>query len=229
MRSLIAAIIVASAAGAAEASTITVSGFDAFGLSETNFTDSLDLPRFGDLAPGVSFSRVTGVTLTLTQSVSGTYEAMSRSTTQNTTINGTGPGGAYVDVASTLVSDGTGALAPLALNLEPGSFGTILLVRGTTRMIPFAASQTVSFALGPIASLSGSGLFSLIFDNISDFTDRFTGGNALTGGVVEVGLTGRIDYTYEDVAQVPLPATLPLLLAGLGGLGFLSQRKRVLA
>jgi hypothetical protein len=36
----------------------------------------------------------------------------------------------------------------------------------------------------------------------------------------------NIVLTYEDVAPVPVPAALPLLLAGVGGLGLMARRKR---
>jgi hypothetical protein len=36
----------------------------------------------------------------------------------------------------------------------------------------------------------------------------------------------NIVLTFDDVTPVPVPAALPLLLAGVGGLGLMARRKR---
>lgn len=51
--------------------------------------------------------------------------------------------------------------------------------------------------------------------------DRITGGTTLTNRSDSVSLG-----TVRDVAPVPLPASLPLLLAGFAGLGLASRRKK---
>lgn len=58
-----------------------------------------------------------------------------------------------------------------------------------------------------------------IFTNESEFIDR----NVILPGV-QGGLPPRLNFT---VAAVPLPASLPLLLAGLGGVAMLRRRRAV--
>lgn len=48
---------------------------------------------------------------------------------------------------------------------------------------------------------------------------------ALSGGPTTYSV-GEVQLTYATTAPVPLPATLPLLLAGFAGLGILARRRK---
>lgn len=76
---------------------------------------------------------------------------------------------------------------------------------------------------GQSASLSGSGdgssslITGLEFFGITELTFDFAGSGAIDDLVVEA---------VDGPAPIPVPAALPLLLAGLGGLGLVARRRR---
>jgi hypothetical protein len=78
-----------------------------------------------------------------------------------------------------------------------------------------------AFSVGTTSITSGSGAFTTVsptgFTNITSLV--FT----RTAGITRID---NIVLTYEDVTPVPVPAALPLLLAGIGGLGLMARRKR---
>lgn len=55
------------------------------------------------------------------------------------------------------------------------------------------------------------------FTNVSSLTFFFDGHS---------GAIDNLEFSLSDIAAVPVPATLPLLLAGLGAFGFASRRKQ---
>lgn len=70
------------------------------------------------------------------------------------------------------------------------------------------STSDVSFA-----DLSGFGtLWSILFDNTASTGAGYAFGN--------------ITYTVADIAPVPVPASAPLLLAGLGGLAWFRRPRR---
>lgn len=74
--------------------------------------------------------------------------------------------------------------------------------------------QTVVFAGGPISVSAGETFFFHV-----DF-DALIGNNIYASALVK-----SFDFTVDQAPTVPLPAGLPLMLAGLGGLVVLRRRK----
>jgi hypothetical protein len=82
-----------------------------------------------------------------------------------------------------------------------------LFVEATANL---SGTQAVTGA--SLAALIGTGKLGYVFD--------IFGGNELQAAEI------RITYTYEEAAAVvPLPAALPMLLAGLGGLAAVRRRR----
>lgn len=81
------------------------------------------------------------------------------------------------------------------------------LIGGVTSASSFTAGDLVAFPVLMGISVTGAGFD----DTISPF------------------ISGSFEYTYTittDIAPVPVPATLPLLLGALGGFGVLARRRR---
>ncbi|MEL6999152.1 MAG: VPLPA-CTERM sorting domain-containing protein [Pseudomonadota bacterium] len=66
----------------------------------------------------------------------------------------------------------------------------------------------------------------VVLDDGSVVSVNFTGGNGFFLGSSETVLA---EVTLVSVAAVPLPASLALLLAGLGGLGLIASRRQTVA
>ncbi|MEM8752970.1 MAG: choice-of-anchor E domain-containing protein, partial [Pseudomonadota bacterium] len=72
----------------------------------------------------------------------------------------------------------------------------------------------------------GTGTFDVDFMTLSSSTVA-GGGNLQALINTTATITATVEYTFDEgVPQIPLPASAPLLLAALGGLGFLSARRR---
>lgn len=84
------------------------------------------------------------------------------------------------------------------------------------------ASSVASFVAGPLV-VAGSELNAID----GDLSTHSFLGNTATGGPTRLRLT--LGFESTAVAPIPIPATLPLLLAGLGGLFGLSRWRRKMA
>lgn len=126
---------------------------------------------------------------------------------------------------------------------------------GMITLIPFVAGNTyeISFAYKPRTNSAGDNiiqLFALGYDGVSVFADTFlTEANETTSTltdwlIVSVLYTAQAGYNaigflaggddnslggfidLVTVNEVPVPAALPLFLAGLAGFGFASRKQR---
>ncbi|WP_206080349.1 VPLPA-CTERM sorting domain-containing protein [Pacificoceanicola onchidii] len=85
--------------------------------------------------------------------------------------------------------------------------------------------QSVSYLLAP-----GEG-FNVFWDYHHDYDGRYAGatdilGNAFDDSAFPSSIRAWVQFEIVEAAAVPVPAALPLLLAGLGGLGLATRRRR---
>ena len=181
------------------------------------------------LLPAASFA----ATLDFTEVTSG-YQGSNVVTLSNATVT---TAGADIYVAS-----------PYAYNPSVGASGGfcgLTTVSGydcsvdTTITFNDAVSdvnfQATAFGAGDsaVASIfSGTTLLAsiaIVANGIIDFTG-YSGVTSLflddTGSTARGVVYGAINFDGDQVSPVPLPASLPLLLAALGGAGVMSRRKK---
>jgi hypothetical protein len=104
----------------------------------------------------------------------------------------------------TLTRTGGGAFSLSSFDYACNSFSACAFSVGTT---PITANSSAGFT-----TVSPTG-----FTNITSL--MFTRANGFP-------ILDNIVLTFDDVTPVPVPAALPLLLAGVGGLGLMARRKR---
>lgn len=216
-RTLGAACALSFLAASASAATLTINSFD----NGRYIADGSHSPNNTNIFAGENFNggfrnffafdlsaingHVVSATLTIfsqngvyiNSSNTASYIVSDVVTSLSTLLDGTG---------------GTAAYADLGSGTQYGS--TTVSTPGSTGRMPAV-----------VVNLSGG---------ISDINSALGGSFALGGKAIGVsdflwGASGSIPagkLTLE-VAAVPLPATLPLLLAALGGLGFAARRRKV--
>jgi hypothetical protein len=168
-------------------------------------------------------------------------------------VLGTGGQGANLFDTTDPVSsdhDNDDDIIPLAQG-DDGVGGNVLILQsdkdGGGRANDFAGGGDIVFTLesGPSLALIGfaaidDGTFSLSTSldgpvTALSLSEKETGSTSFLSSFLKVGDSFTINYSgsgaidtlvFEEMAAVPVPASLPLLLAGLGGLGYLKRRRK---
>ncbi|MFV0490930.1 MAG: choice-of-anchor E domain-containing protein [Pseudorhodobacter sp.] len=200
------------------ATAATISHSDSQAETPTNWNTTLSFPQFND-----SLGTLNSVSVTLLSTVKGTAEAESRDTaetevTLNLEANISATAAGVSDIVTLPVISQTHNFSPYDGILDYGgtsgvTFGPVeasadneLFLTGGA-MGPFMGSGNIDFTLAGVGSSMGTGA-----------------GNLSTSFTTLASADITVAYDYEP-AVVPLPASVPLLLSGLGALVLLRRRK----
>jgi hypothetical protein len=206
------------ATGAAQAATVSYS--DSVATTTTNWSDTILLPLFD-----ASLGTLDSVELTLTGSVSGLAAGES--------LDG-GPSTIVLDLKA-FITASVASNPSLSVDVNPIANGTFSAT-AYDGAIDFGGTSGVTYAdldatdadssvfTSGLAAFIGSGTFTMVLDALGQSTGSGPG-NLVTQFNTNASAIGGVTYNYTPPAAVPLPAGLPLLLAGLGGLALLRRRK----
>lgn len=139
----------------------------------------------------------------------------SRSGTTNSP-NGVSSGGSFV----TLVTRNQQNLITLDFGQEINAFGADFSGLGSLFADLLGTDESVTIA----SSFQSAGFFGFISDE-SFSSLRFRTATGIGFGSQLFSLDNLSSGTATDLAPIPLPATLPLMLAAFGGIGFMRRRR----
>lgn len=205
---------------AGSVSAATVSYQDTLALTTTNFTDTpLSVRQFDS-----SLGTLNNVMFSMTGSILGTGKSESLDTAAtNLTLNL----GATVSASTALVD--LGVTLPSINETFLASYFDGNIDFGGTSGVSYndqTASDFISFSLasGQFAEFIGMD-FVNIFISANGNSEVTGAGNIVSQFSTQAGASIEVVYDYTAVSVVPLPASLPLMLAGLGTLAFMRRRK----
>lgn len=228
---LAAGVALASLVGvSASATTITLSTFSIGNFNAAASGGIIeDFEGYTPATPNVwDVSNMTAV---------GTFESLGGTGSGSTCQTQTG-GLTCGDLAlNTGPINGQGNLVPLGGSQSLSSNDTAGIFWNAFDSANGTAFNRIVFAVGDAADINGT-VFTITADGV---TETLTGqannneqlvvinlGSFVTGATVSMSTATNDAFVLDGatVAAVPVPAALPLLLAGIGGLGFMARRKR---
>lgn len=173
------------------------------------------------LIGGAEISNADAATITQTDNFNFSTSG-SATATRDLPFNGFTAPGVLTSVEIQLISN-------VALSAMSSATATVRIFGNTFSSVPFS-NATTSFVVeadnfGPVNGVSGSATLADYMGSNFDAVLTLTGGSAASGSVLWAGDESpeglTVTYTYT-----PLPATLPLFVSGLAGLGFTTWRSR---
>ncbi len=221
MKKIALSAVVLAAASGAQADTVTFT--DSFGLVLTNVTHNIGASQFnlGGVLNSVTFvlsgdivqrmkAENTGASADILVPVAGANYFFRKSTTVLQTTALSGSAGSFSATAFDGVSDFAGT--------SGFDFGTLTI----------STSNVFSFSGAALADFIGAGTLGDAGYNI-----RMVGAGSISSnnGSLDSSVSTQARYnlsvTYDyTAAPVPEPASMAMLLAGLGALGFLMRRRQ---
>lgn len=206
-----ASAVLALAGGAAQAATISFFG----STGVVSSTGSVDLQQFDG-----SLGTLTGISIVWDSGFSARFSAVQGSASSTGVVSGA-DGFAVSTIVN--IASPVGTSVP-DLSATAGTAFSASIPPNYSQIVAGGDSDTRTY--GPLASFIGLGTVSYTFSGTA--SDTTAASNGVLRGMVDYLflVNADITYTYDEPAPaVPLPASLPLLLAGLGGLHLMRRKK----
>lgn len=207
-----ALIACALSVAASNAHAATISFTDIIPLQDVEISGSVAVPQFDS-----TLGTLTGISWTLTGAIASIIGVRNDSA-------GTVTGSAFVQADYFLDS------TTLSLGASPdfsllASTGSVTLGVGESVLFPVTGTQSLSGTEAVSAAFIGNSLVEVLVLTLTSFGASGFGGDITISQATDAGFEFMITYEFDE-AVIPLPATAPLMAAGLGLFGFYGARRR---